>query len=99
MENISVKDVVLEKKMSEYSHNENNFVASQELTVTITLAEYRDLIEKAATRKEAIAAAEADKYTRNNENDRLKKEVADLKAELYEYPKKFDAAKAEEGND
>ena len=99
MENISVKDVVLEKKMSEYSHNENNFVASQELTVTITLAEYRDLIEKAATRNEAIAAAEADKYTRNNENDRLKKEVADLKAELYEYQKKFDAARAEEGAD
>lgn len=60
MENVSVKDVVLEKKMNDYSHNGNNFVAAQEITVTITLAEYRDLIEKAATRKTAIDAAEQD---------------------------------------
>lgn len=96
MENVSIKDVVLEKKMNDYGHNANNFIASQEITVTITLAEYRDLIEKAATRNEAITAAEKDKYTRNQENERLKKEVADLKAELYEYQKKFEAASTEE---
>ncbi len=28
MENVSVKDVVLEKKMGEYNSNHNNFVAS-----------------------------------------------------------------------
>ncbi len=96
MENVSIKDVVLEKKMGEYNSNHNNFVASSELTVTITLAEYRDLVEKAATRNTAIAAAEQDKYTRNQENERLQKEVAALKAELYNYQKKFEAASTAE---
>lgn len=96
MENVSIKDVVLEKKMGEYTYNHNNFVASSELTVTITLAEYRDLVEKAATRNTAIAAAEQDKYTRNQENERLQKEVAALKAALYEYQKKIEAASTAE---
>lgn len=96
MENISVKDVVLEKKMNDYSHNHNNFAAPSEIMVTITLNEYRNLVEQAATRKIAIDAAEHDKYTRNQENEQLRKEVAALKAELYEYQKKFEAAGTEE---
>ena len=98
MENVTTKDVVLDKKLGEYGQNQNNFIAAQEITVTITLAEYRDLIEKVATRQTAIEAAEKDKYTRNLENERLKKEVADLKAELYAYQKKRESAGAEEGS-
>lgn len=90
MENMSIKDVVLEKKMSEYGFDKDNFLAQSELTVTITLHEYRDLVEKVATRDTAIKAAEKDKYARDSENEALKKEVATLKAELYEYQKRLD---------
>lgn len=92
MENVTVKDVVLDKKMAEYNSNLHNFVAASEITVTITLGEYRDLVEKAATRKTAIDAAEQDKYSRNQENERLRKKVDTLKAELYEYQKRFESA-------
>ena len=90
MDSMNIKDAVLDKKMSGYGFEEINFLAQSELTVTITLREYRDLIEKVATRDTAIKAAEADKYNRNAENEQLKKEVAALKAELYEYQKRLD---------
>lgn len=90
MDSMSIKDAVLDKKMNGYGFDEINFLAQSELTVTITLREYRDLVGKVATRDTAIKAAEADKYNRNTENEQLKKEVAALKAELYEYQKRLD---------
>ena len=86
MENTVVNNVVLDKKLAEYNGDNNlkNFVAPQEITVTITIAEYRDLVQKAATAKADIDKAEADKYTRDSENRKLKEEVAELKAKLYE---------------
>lgn len=85
MDSVTVKDVILDQKIKDkYDCNMNDFVAAQEITVTITLAEYRQLVIDSATRKEAIEKAEKDKWTRNNENDQLKAEVAKLKAELYE---------------
>ena len=90
MDSMNIKDAVLDKKMNGYGFEENNFLAQSELTVTITLREYRDLVEKVATRDNAIKAAEADKYTRTSENEQLKKEVAALKSELYEYQKRLD---------
>lgn len=87
---MSIKDAVLDKKMNGYGFEENNFLAQSELTVTITLKEYRGLIEKVATRDSAIKSAEANKYSRNTENEQLKKEIATLKAELYEYQKRLD---------
>lgn len=86
MENTVVNNVVLDKKLDGYSGDNNlkNFVAPQEITVTITIAEYRELVQKVATAKADIDKAEADKYTRDSENKKLKEEVAELKAKLYE---------------
>ena len=42
MENTVIKDVVLDKKFDGYGTNYNNFVAQSEITVTITLNEYRE---------------------------------------------------------
>lgn len=95
MDSLSVKDAVLEKKM-DYSFDKNNFLAQSELTVTITLGEYRDLVEKVTTRDSAIKAAENDKYKRDTENEKLIKEVAALKAELYELQKKGDKENTDE---
>lgn len=92
MENTTIKDVILDKKMDGYSFEKKDFVASGEITVTITLGEYRKLIADNATAQQRIDKADADKYSRNAENEALKKENAELKAELYELKKASDAS-------
>ena len=87
MENAVVSNVVLDKKLDDYRFEQHNFVAEQEITVTITLSEYRDLVKKCATAQADIDAANKDKWTRDDENKKLKDEVAKLKAELYELQK------------
>ncbi len=84
MENTITNNVVLEKKMDCYNNNNlDNFTAPQELTVTVTLHEYRKLVEEVATKKQDIDKANQDKYERDNENKKLKEEVAKLKEEIY----------------
>lgn len=89
MENTTIKDVILDKKMACWFERKD-FLSRGELTVTITLGEYRELIANVATAKERIAKADEDKYSRNTENEALRKENAELKAELYELKKAFD---------
>ena len=98
--NTTVKDVILDKKLDNYGSNNNDFLASGELTVTITLEEYRKLVRDCATRDYCINEAEKDKYTRDHENEELRKENAELKAELYELQKQAsDDAESEEQED
>ena len=87
MENITTKDVILDKKMDGYSFEKRDFVASGEITVTITLGEYRRLIADNATAQQRIDKANEDKYKRDAENDALREENSKLKAELYELTK------------
>lgn len=79
-----VKNVILEKKLENYYFEGNNFSAPGELMITITLKEYRELVQKVATSDERIKVADNDKYERNKENENLKKEVEELKSKLYE---------------
>lgn len=90
MENTTIKDVILDKKLSKYGCRDNDFLASGELTVTITLNEYRDLVEKCATAQSRIDQAYDNKYERDTENTKLKEENSALKAELYELKKALD---------
>lgn len=87
MENTVVKDVLLDKKLDRYGFENNDFLASGELTVTITLSEYRKLVKDVATAQARIDKAESDRYERNAENEKLKEENNRLKAELYEVTK------------
>ena len=80
---------VVEKKL-DYSFHSKNFVVDGELTVTITLSEYRELVASKATKEATIHKAEEDKWKRNEENSRLLGENATLKAELYELKKKME---------
>lgn len=96
MENTTIKDVILDKKMDRYGFKDENFLASGELTVTITLGEYRHLVEDVATAKNRIDKAESDRYERNKENEALKEENNRLKAELYELKKAMDTSEENE---
>ena len=87
MDNTVIKDVLLDKKLNRYGFENNDFLAAGELTVTITLSEYRKLVKDVATAQARIDKAEADRYDRNRENERLTEENSRLKAELYEMTK------------
>ncbi len=93
MENVNVCETILDKKLDAYSFEKNDFAASGELTVTITLSEYRSLVAGNATRKADIDKANSDKYERESENKRLKEEVSQLKAEIYELKTVIDNSK------
>lgn len=99
MENATTTNVVLNKKLDNYGWKAEDFVAPQELTVTITLGEYRDLVAKVTTREKAISDANADKYQRESENKALRQEVSDLKAKLYELMEKGDENNGREAED
>ena len=96
-ENMATVDLILNKnkKTESYGFEKNDFVAPSEITVTITLGEYRSLITKAATADEAIRKAEADKYSRDADNKRLKEMVEALRAELYDLQKRAEKEGAE----
>ena len=94
-ENMATVDLILNKKTESYGFEKNDLVAPSEITVTITLGEYRSLITKAATADEAIRKAEADKYSRDADNKRLKEMVEALRAELYDLQKRAEKEGAE----
>ena len=98
MENTVVKDVLLDKKLDRYGFENNDFLASGELTVTITLSEYRKLVKDVATAQARIDKAEEDRYDRNRENERLTEENNRLKAELYEMQKASEVIDKDEEN-
>lgn len=99
MENVNVCETVLDKKLDGYGVNMDNFVAGSEITVEITLSEYRTLVSHNATRGYEIDKANADKYERDSENARLKKQIEELKAENYELKKQLENKKEDETNE
>lgn len=76
------------KKNTEYGDEKNNYIGDGEITITITLSEYRELVSVKAVKDKLVDDANKDKYNMQFENQRLKKENDELKAELYELQKK-----------
>lgn len=66
-------------KEVDYSLDQNDFVLDNEITVTITLHEYRELVENDATSTARIDEANNEKWKYYRENEELKKQVAELK--------------------
>ena len=96
-ESVNVTSTILDKKMEHYRWAANDYVAENEITITITLAEYRALIASDATKQYDIAKANEDKYKRDSENKILKEEVDSLRARLYELQTRY-AEKEEQIN-
>lgn len=71
-----------------------NFIAQGEITVTITLAEYRELIAVKANKDYLVDQAEKDKWQREQQNKKLTEENDKLKAELYALKTENDELKA-----
>ena len=80
---------VIKMKTDEYSSNKDNFEIDGELTVTITLNEYRNLVSVSATKDLLVKQAENDKYTREQENRALKEQNEKLKGENYDLLQKL----------
>lgn len=80
---------VIKMKTDEYSSNKDNFEIDGELTVTITLNEYRSLVSVSATKDLLVKQAESDKYTREQENRALKEQNEKLKGENYDLLQKL----------
>lgn len=87
-------ETLLSKKLERSSYwNANNltdnFAEVKELTVEITLAEYRELVEKNAVSKYKIDEANSDKYERNKEIEILKAKNKDLELIVFQYRSKY----------
>ena len=83
--NTITSDLVLDKKLGDYFTSRlNDFKADKEIMVTITLHEYRELIEEKATNKADIDKANKDAYEREQHIKELSSEVASLKDRIYE---------------
>lgn len=80
---------ILNKKMDTYSLEINDFKAISELTVEITLNEYRKLIKEVSTKKYDIDKANIDKWTIEDENEKLKDRVKDLEIVVLKYKNKY----------
>lgn len=82
MESISEETQVLAKKISGWDSPEDNFIATGEITVTITLSEYRDLIKEKATKETEIQELRNSKCAANEQLKAAKAEIAELKEQI-----------------
>ena len=83
------------KQTDNFGDTPNNYVIENELTVKITLAEYRELVSDQATMQSQSKRAEENRFERESENKRLKEENETLKAEMYELRKELEEEEAE----
>ena len=77
----SIKKVV-ELKTDGYGLEEKNFAIAQELTVNITLSEYRKLVQEVATKDHDVSEARSARWKAEEEVKELKEEVAELNRSL-----------------
>ena len=94
-----IVQTLMSKKLDSWGSSLNDFKAEKELTVEITLNEYRELIKSKATKETDIEKANKDKYTREEENKKLKKQNKELESKLFEYIRKFGDLEEDKGNE
>ena len=67
-----------------YCDSRHNYAADHELTVKITLAEYRELVSSAATKKDEIEKVRSESWKKDEEIKKLQSLVASQQAEIQE---------------
>lgn len=98
MENISIShfenDAVQDKKLESYDWGKDNFLAGQELMVTVTLREYRELVASKATADQTVQASREKVVKLEAELKEAKAEAERFKAENYDLQNKVLAAQS-----
>ena len=84
---VNVCETILDKKLDGYGTNMQDYKASGELTVEVTLSEYRQLVKDCVTASSRNEELKRLKYERETENKNLLGQVNALKAENYELKK------------
>lgn len=80
-----IEETLINKKLDSYRSEMNDFQAENELTVKITLNEYRELISSNATKQNDIRKANNESYELRQENEKLKNQNQLLNNELMKY--------------
>ena len=83
-EQFSSQPVFYTKDFDNYNNSTDNYVANQELTVTVTLNEYRRLVGNSAISERKVSEANSERYEAKQGFEKLQKENADLKSKIYE---------------
>lgn len=103
MDNITIShfenDAIQEKKLENYGWEKKDFLAGQELTVTITLGEYRELVASKATADQAIQASREKVAKLEQDLKKAQEQAERLKAENYDLQNKVLAARVQEPGD
>ena len=98
MENISIShfenDAVQNKKLDSYDWGKDNFLAGQELTVTVTLREYRELVASKATADQTVQASREKVVKLEQDLKKAQEQAERLKAENYDLQNKVLAAQS-----
>lgn len=97
-ENIKTEQHYYTKDFSGYRNEEDNFVANQELTVTITLNEYRKLIEIKAV-KDKEEDTYRGKYFAEERKTKIGKRKYKTKNKIYELQNEEDNEEDEENEE
>lgn len=80
----TIMNKILDKKMDYRDTTDKDFELPNELTVRITLREYRELVSGIASKKHDIEEARNAKWKVEDENRRLKEENENLRKKLVE---------------
>ena len=98
MDSISIShfenDAIQDKKLEGYGWEKKDFLAGQELTVTITLGEYRELVSSKATADQTVQASREKVVKLEAELKEAKAEAERFKAENYDLQNKVLAAQS-----
>lgn len=98
MNNNNLDKIFESKTEYRYSESRDNFAINNELTVLITLDEYRNLIKEVATKKHDIKKADHANYELRREIENLKEENEKMKNILYDLQVKQNDKLFEETN-
>jgi len=79
---MKTEPVIYTKNFGDYDQSEDNFVASQELTVTITLHEYRNLIKAYAISDNKYDKLQSEKWEIDRELKKVKDQLGEANSKL-----------------